>query len=319
MPDLPPPPAPPVGTTASPPPMPTPNPPAKRRGRPAFGYLIAVTVGFRLFREVLERVALSQWGILGGLAVAAAGIAFVVAWRAHQKRKAAKRGGVEHTPEIIAKQLEDSGLLPPAFAEDGTILGASILAVDQLPKILEVETQYEIFGSDAQPLGTITQIGQSRGKQVARVLTSFDQFFTHHFEIRDVAGQPVLRVTRPAKLFRSKLHVFDGNDGFLGTIRQENIFWKIHFRLVDANGNIVGRLKAKNLRAWDFHVSDAAGTEIATVVKSWEGWGRTAFTRADRYVSRVHVSGLPHGLRELVVAVPLMIDLSLKQDARGLG
>jgi uncharacterized protein YxjI len=185
--------------------------------------------------------------------------------------------------------------------------------------VLEVETQYDVFGSDAQPLGSITQIGQSRGKQVARVLTAFDQYFTHHFEVRDTEGRPVLRVTRPAKLFRSKLHVFDGDDGFIGTIRQENVFWKIHFRLVDASGNVVGRIQAKNLRAWDFHVVDAAGQEVAMVVKSWEGWGRTAFTRADRYVLRVHVPALPHGLRQLVVAVPLMIDLALKQDARGFG
>jgi hypothetical protein len=81
---------------------------------------------------------------------------------------------------------------------------------------------------------------------------------------------------------------------------------------------VVGHLRAANVRAWDFHVEDAWGREVATIVKSWEGWGRSAWTRADRYVLKVH-QPLPAGLRELVLAVPLTIDVALKQDVRGLG
>jgi hypothetical protein len=126
-----------------------------------------------------------------------------------------------------------------------------------------------------------------------------------------------LRLTRPRKLFRSKLRVFDGSDRYLGELRQENVFWKIHFALVDADGRLVGRVHARNVRAWDFHI-DVEGQHAATIVKSWEGWGRTAFTRADRYVLRID-RYLEPDVRRLVVAAPLMIDLALKQDARGLG
>jgi hypothetical protein len=54
------------------------------------------------------------------------------------------------------------------------------------------------------------------------------------------------------------------------------------------------------------------------VVKSWEGWGRTAFTRADHYVVRVH-EPLVEPMRRLTIAAALAADLALKQDARGLG
>jgi uncharacterized protein YxjI len=256
-------------------------------------------------------------GFLGLVAVALAAIAVVLGWRLWQRRRASRRGG-EITPEVVAKQLQDSGLLPPAYAEDGTLLGASIVVMDQLPKVLEVETGYEIFGSDAQPLGRIRQIGQSRAKQIVRVIAAFDQFFTHHFEVRDLQDQDVLRVTRPAKLFLSRVEVFDAQNRYLGRIKQQNVFWKINFQLQDAAGNVVGHLRAKNLRAWDFHVEDAWGREIATVVKSWEGWARTAWTRADRYVLRIH-EPLHPALRPLVLAIPLTIDVALKQDARGLG
>ena len=313
----------PRSTLPPPPPLPGPRPvppaggKASRRGRPKFGLVAGAVVGLRLFREVAERVAFGYLGFAGFLVVGLAAGGAVIAWRTVQRRKVVARGGVEHTPEMVTKQLEDSGLLPPAYPEDGTIEGASILAVNQLPKILEVETQYEVFGSSGQQIGRVHQIGQSRGKRIARVLTSFDQFFTHHFELEDLDGRVLLRFTRPTKVFKSSLRIFDGQDRYLGTIRQENVFGKIRFAVFDDRNEPVAMLRAENLRAWDFHV-EAGGREVATIVKSWEGWGRTAFTRADRYVLRLN-EALPGDLRRLLVATPLMIDQGLKQDTRGLG
>ena len=317
---LPAPPPPPPHGALPPPPVPRPGPAGHRpkpKGRPKFGLVVGGVIGLRLFRETAERFAFSRWGFVGIALVVVAAIAIVLAWRLHQRRLASQRGG-EITPEVVARQLEDSGLLPPAYPEDGTLLGASIVVMDQLPKVLEVETGYEVFGADAQPIGRVRQIGQSRAKQVFRVITAFDQFFTHHFEIRDVHDNDVLRVTRPAKVFLSRLEVFDADNRFLGRIKQKNVFWKISFELQDPAGNVVGHLRAENVRAWDFHVEDAYGREIATIVKSWEGWARTAWTRADRYVLRIH-QPLPSGLQALVLATPLTIDVALKQDARGFG
>lgn len=280
-------------------------------------WIVLASIAWGLGREGLEVLSRDQLGFAGALVVPVGGLALLLGWRWDQKRRAAKRGG-EHDPAKVATQLVDSGLLPPAYPEDGTIPGASILVVNQLPKILEVETQYEVFGSAAQPLGHLTQIAQSRGKQIARVVTAFDQYFTHHFELVANDGTVLLRLTRPSKIFRSRVEIFDGTNRYLGRIQQQNVFWKIRFGIHDAVGNQVALLAAANLRAWDFQVHDLGGAHLATVVKSWEGWGRTAFTRADRYVLRIH-HPVPAGLRALLVAVPLTIDVALKQDARGLG
>jgi hypothetical protein len=285
-----------------------------RKGRPPFGVLVAAAVGYSVVRGGVELAFGEGWGDVAGLAV----FASLILWRVVQRKRVAARGGIEHTPEQILQQIADAAVLPPAFDEDGTILGASIVVLNQRPKILEVETQYEVFASDASPLGVVTQIGQSGGKQAARVLTQFDQYFTHHFEVRDTTGRNVLRLTRPRKLFRSRMRVFDGNDRYLGEVQQENIFWKIRFRLVDAGGRVVGHVQPKNVRAWDWTIVDERGGELATVVKTWEGWAKTAWTKADNYVMKV-ARPLPDGLRELVAAVPLTLDVALKQDARGLG
>ncbi len=240
-----------ASSTLPPPPAPIPSPtrPANApKGRPKFGYVIFAVIGLRGFREVAERFAFSKWGFLGLFGVIVAAVGIVLLWRLEQRRRARRRGGKEITPEDVRKQLTDSGLLPPAFPEDGTIEGASILVLDQLPKVLEIETAYDLFGSDAQPLGHVKQIGQSRAKQAFRVLTAFDQFFTHHFEMEDLEGNDVLRLTRPTKIFVSRVHVFDGQDRFLGTIKQQNVFWKIRFQLLDPAGRVVGHLRAKNVR-----------------------------------------------------------------------
>lgn len=308
---LPPPPAPQLAQRT------TPSQGPKRRGRPAFGAVIGFAILLRGGREVVERVAFSRYGFAGVVVAGAAVIGLMVLWRADQRRRARTRGGTEFTPEAVARQLADSGVGPPAFAEDGTLLGASLLVVNQRAKVLEVNTEYDVFGSAAQPIGAIRQIGQSRGKHVARVLTFLDQYFTHHFEVLDTDGRPVLRLTRPRKIFLSKMHVFDGDDRYVGTIRQENVFWKIRFQLLDAAGNVVGGMRAENVRAWDFQIHDAYGHEIATVIKSWEGWARTALTRADRYVVRIH-EALPYPLRHLALATALTADVALKQDARGI-
>jgi hypothetical protein len=281
-----------------------------------FGVVLAAALATRFGREFVQRVAVSRYGAVGLLVVVGAVLAVMVGWRVVVRARVRARGGVEFTPEDVARQIADSGLGGPAFEEDGTLLGASILVVNQRPKVIEAKTDYEVFGSDGAPMGVIRQIGQSRAKLAARILTGFDQFFTHHFEVRDLEGRPVLRVTRPRKVFFTKLHVFAGDDRYLGMIKQQNIFWKIRFGVVAAGGATVAQLRAVNGRAWDFTIYDTLDRPVATVVKSWEGWARTAFTRADHYVVRVHVS-LPEPLRQLVVAAALATDLALKQDARG--
>jgi len=77
-------------------------------------------------------------------------------------------------------------------------------------------------------------------------------------------------------------------------------------------------MKAEKLQAWDFQVFDQYERPIASIIKSWEGWTRTAITRTDRYSVRLHYQ-LPDPLRTLTLAAALAVDLGIKQDARGIG
>jgi len=90
---------------------------------------------------------------------------------------------------------------------------------------------------------------------------------------------------------------------------------RIRFDLV-AGGRPVGAVQAENWRAWDFAISDASGSEVARITKTWEGLARTLFTTADNYVVRVH-QRLEDPLASLVLASALTVDTALKQDDRG--
>ena len=285
-----------------------------RAKRPAFALIAVVGVVIRLGREVLAR----QWHGWGALVGAVLGLAAIVGWRLVLRSRRRTRGGHEQSPDEVRDQIVRAGAPAPAYPEDGTLRGASVLVVNQRTKLVEVNTQYDVYGVDGRVLGHVTQVGQSRAKQVARVLTSFDQFFTHQLDVCDAEGNLLLRLVRPRKVFRTRVNVYDCENRYLGCLQQENVFGHVRFGLRGADGASLGLMRAENWRAWDFVVRQPSGVEVARITKSWEGWMRTFSTNADRYVVRIH-HRLGGPLHALVLAAALGADLALKQDARGLG
>lgn len=210
-----------------------------------------------------------------------------------------------------------AGIAQPAATGDGTIWGEPVLVVSQKAKLLEVTNQYSVFNQSGQQVGYVNQVGQSAAKKALRVLTNLDQFMTHRLEISALDGTCQLRLTRPAKVFKSTIIVEHPNGGEIGRIVQDNMIGKIHFSL-QANGQELGSINAENWRAWNFNIQDHTGAEVARITKTWEGLAKTLFTTADNYVVQLHRQ-LPQPLLSLVVAAALSVDTALKQDSRGLG
>ncbi len=110
----------------------------------------------------------------------------------------------------------------------------------------------------------------------------------------------------------------DGSGAEVGQIVQQNVFGKIRFGLQAGAGQPLGEIQAKNWRAWNFTIVDAAGTEVGRITKTWEGLAKTVFTTADDYVLDIR-PGLSGPLRLLTFASAIGVDTALKQDSRGLG
>src|ERR1700755_2295215 len=128
---------------------------------------------------------------------------------------------------------------------------------------------------------------------------------------------PLLTLTRPAKVMRSRVIVQDPAGREIGQIVQQNVFGRIRFGL-ESGGHTYASTSAENWRSCNFRIEDHTGTEIARITKTWEGLATTMFTTADNYVVHVHRQ-LEEPLRSLVVASALSIDTALKQDDRGFG
>jgi hypothetical protein len=84
---------------------------------------------------------------------------------------------------------------------------------------------------------------------------------------------------------------------------------------LEADGQRLGSIHAEDTSQWDFNVKDSTGTEVARITKTWAGWAKERFTKADNYVVQMH-HPLDEPLRSLVIAAALAIDVELKQQGQ---
>lgn len=217
----------------------------------------------------------------------------------------------------VQRQVQQQAGVAPSGPGGGTLFSEPVLVVNQKAKLIELTNEYKVMDQQGNQLGSVVQVGQSALRKVLRFFASIDQFLTHRLEIRDAHGQPVLLLTRPRKLLKSRVIVTRPDGQPVGEIVQQNVFGKINFA-INANGQKAGAIKAENWRAWNFAIVDHADNEVARITKTWEGLAKTLFTTADNYVLQIHYQ-LPEPLLSLVVATALTVDTALKQDSRGLG
>lgn len=200
----------------------------------------------------------------------------------------------------------------PQWEGTGTLLDEPVLLVEQQTGLLETNANYDVKSNDGDTLGTVRQVGQSQAKQLVRAFSKFDKYMTHKFELVDPDDNVLLRITRPAKLRKSKIVVEDGDGNEVGRIVQENVFGKIRFGL-EADGEKVGQIKGKSRADWDFVVTDADDDEVGRITKSFAGLQKAFLKGDDNYVVGMH-RRLEDPLRLLVVAAGVGIDTALHID-----
>ncbi|HYJ66916.1 MAG TPA: phospholipid scramblase-related protein [Nocardioidaceae bacterium] len=223
---------------------------------------------------------------------------------------------VNRAPDKVRRDAVKAAVTADTATGSGSILDEPVLVVNQKAKLVELHNEFAFYDQHGEQIGAVRQVGQSPGKKVIRVVSTFDQFATQKLQVVDMEGTVLLALTRPAKFMKSRIIVEDGSGRPVGEVMQKNIVGKIRFDML--TGPVEqGSIKAQNWRAWNFNIFDAQGNEIARVTKTWEGLAKTMFTTADNYVVQIH-RRLPEPLRSLVVASALCIDTALKQDTRGL-
>src|SRR5687767_2041915 len=90
------------------------------------------------------------------------------------------------------------------------LLDRDRLVINQKGKLIEIKTEFRIMDEDGAQIGSIRQENQSALKKVLRFVSSVDQFLTHTLAVYDGDDSKVCEVTRPAKIFKSRVLVKDG-------------------------------------------------------------------------------------------------------------
>ena len=242
----------------------------------------------------------------------------------HGRQSVDAPGGPSHVPTVnrdpskVQRDVQRAGQAGVAgYQGGGSVFTEPVLVVNQKAKLIEINNEYAIYDQNARQIASVREVGQSGLKKAARLLTSWDQYMTHKLQVVDMNGTPLLALTRPAKLVKSRILVEFPNGQPIGEIVQQNAFGKIRFGL-ESGGHSYGLIQGENWRAWNFAIMDHTGAEVARITKTWEGLAKTMFTTADNYVVQIH-RPLEEPLRSLVVAAALSVDTALKQDSRGFG
>jgi uncharacterized protein YxjI len=218
---------------------------------------------------------------------------------------------VNRATDKVVRDVQRAGGSAVPQGGGGTMFTEPVLVVNQKAKLIEVNSEYAVYDQNGRQLGAVRQVGQSMAKKVIRVMTKYDQFMTHKFQLVDVQGNVLLALTRPAKVMKSKIIVQNGMGQEIGQIVQQNMIGKIRFGL-ESGGRQWGSINAENWRAWNFNIQDYNGAEIARITKTWEGFAKAMFTTADNYVVHIH-RPLEDPLRSMVVAAAVSVDTALKQ------
>jgi hypothetical protein len=238
---------------------------------------------------------------------------------------------------------------------EASILSEPILVVSQKPKRRGANVGYKVRDQHGKRIGAVEEVDRDVVKRTFDRRT--DNIREYRLHVVDRNGRVLLAVTKPPSGWRligqndpgkwNEMFV-DAPDGTrIGRIVLDHIGvreayraatdphssdWKsratavvasldtmalARFRL-EVDGHQVGAVIADDRKEWDFRIEDDSGDEVARITKSWAGWVKERFTRADNYVVDVPAA-VEEPLRSLAIATALSIDLMLKQGTQTRG
>ena len=117
----------------------------------------------------------------------------------------------------VQRQIRKLGVADPAQAGGGTLLTEQILVVNQKAKLFERKAEYSVFNQQGHKVGGVRQFGTSMSRMVVGRENE-----TKRLQIVDAIGQPILTLTRPATVLKSKVTVMRQDGTPVGQIVQEN-------------------------------------------------------------------------------------------------
>ena len=137
------------------------------------------------------------------------------------------------------------------------------------------------------------------------------QFLRNHrpltLHVMDSEQRPLLRASRSFFWFLSHLHVRDGADRPVGSLRRRFAILTRRFDLEDSSGQVLAEIQGRLLRPNTFTIN-RDGSELARVTKQWSGVVREALSDADTFRVQQDTQRVDQDLSLLVLATAFAID-----------
>lgn len=177
----------------------------------------------------------------------------------------------------VQRQIRKLGVGDSSRSGGGTLFTERVLIVNQKAKLFEKKAEYAVFDQHGRKIGGVREFGLSMSSFVVGRENA-----TKRLLIVDGEGSPLLTLTRPATMWKSKVAVMRGDGSLVGHIAQESLGvmasmlggkFNVRFRM-EADGKTIGSINAEDWRAWDFNLLDENGAEVARITKTWAGLGR---------------------------------------------
>jgi uncharacterized protein YxjI len=216
---------------------------------------------------------------------------------------------VNRASKKVQRQVHMSGVPDRGQVGNEALFTEPVLVVNQKAKLFGVNAEYAVYDQEGRQIGAVQEVGQ---RVIKKAMGAGGAQGTHRFQVVDPHGRVLIALNRPAILLKSRMTVVGAN-GTHGAIVQKTlgVIGKVRFDL-ESGGQTLGSINAEDWQEWDFSIQDAAGGEVARITKTWAGWAKERFTKADNYVVQIH-RPLEEPLRSLVIAAALAVDTALKQ------
>ena len=192
------------------------------------------------------------------------------------------------------------------------VLSKNLYLVKEHVGMFKAASNFDIF--DPETGETLLECREENLGLLTKLLrfTKYKTMTPFNVIVRDMEGNPVVRVHRGVSFFLSKVEVYDGQDKMIGGFKQKLFSLGGAFSVLDEKEQEVCALKGK-WTGWDFKFL-MEGNPLAPVSKKWAGLGKELFTSADNYALEISES-VPkdHVARKLILAAVMCIDLVLKE------
>ena len=188
------------------------------------------------------------------------------------------------------------------------LLEKNTIIVDQAVTI--TASQYSLYDESGAKIGFV-QENMSNAKKVASLVVS-KKLMPMDISIMDESNNVVASITRGIQLMLAKTSIKNASGQEIARINQKFTLLKPKFEIKNPQDKLIATIQG-DITAWDFKITDAAGTEIGTVTKKFAGL-KEVFSDADKYIVNINASVADINQRTAIIATAVIIDMILKEN-----